>query len=426
MGKKIIGVIYLTIFFSLLYTEPIIVSGGWQNDYESWLTRLSDHRIMLVFCRNPNFNAGELYVTFSENDGYDWSEPQLIISAPGDQTLASFVQLADDTFRLFYSSNENGNYCIHEARSENGLDWEVLGQVDLGWNQNVMHYDPNIFLCHDESLIMTYVVSGQGVFVASSEQDDEWDNEQQFIDNSAYRPRIIQTGDSLFVLTYHKHNGPGQYDYDVFVKYSPDFQNWSEAIQVTTNNNSHDPFIQEADNGTFYLYYAKYTGSCYKLRRRISEDLINWSEEEIVTQPISNDTQPHFFIEDDAIYLSWAHAVNYPDNHDVYFQKFSEEVNLNNDNSTELPIKLYCYPNPFNPVINISFALKKQQKIKVSIYNLKGERIKILCNRIYNIGNHSVNWNGTDSNNKKVSSGVYFYKFTTDEMNVIKKLMLLK
>jgi hypothetical protein len=48
---------------------PVIVSGGPENDYESWILRLNDNRLMVIFDRNPDWASGDLYVTFSSDDG---------------------------------------------------------------------------------------------------------------------------------------------------------------------------------------------------------------------------------------------------------------------------------------------------------------------------------------------------------------------
>ncbi|MCD4818025.1 MAG: T9SS type A sorting domain-containing protein [Candidatus Cloacimonetes bacterium] len=424
---KIVLILLFFMFVLILFSDPVIVSGGQQNDYESWLARLDDDRIMLIFCRNPNFSAGELFVTFSEDDGSSWSEPQLIISAPGDQATLSFALMPDQTFQLYYASNETGTYHIMKAISVNGIEWEILGEVELGWQSNIMYYDPTVFLCNDDTLIMTYVVSGQGVFVARTDENGNWDTIQQFIDNSSYRPRIIQASSGNYILTYHKRNGAGQYDYDVFCRYSSDFINWSEPIQLTTNHNSHDPFIQESGSGIYYVYYAKHTGGCYKLHRRTSENLIEWTEEEIITNPISNDTQPHLFFEDNNIYISWAHATNYPNNHDVYFERFTENV-LSKEIITEpADFNLSCFPNPFNPVTTISFTtIESNNPTEISIFNIKGQKVKTLLNEKLSSGEHKVTWEGKDSQNNKVSSGVYFYKMKSGDFSKINKMILME
>ena len=84
------------------------------------------------------------------------------------------------------------------------------------------------------------------------------------------------------------------------------------------------------------------------------------------------------------------------------------------------------YPNPFNPTTTIFFVLQKNIPLtELSIYNLKGKKIKTLVNEHLNIGRHSVVWDGKDDNGKHVSSGMYFYRLKTDRV-INKKMVLLK
>jgi hypothetical protein len=85
------------------------------------------------------------------------------------------------------------------------------------------------------------------------------------------------------------------------------------------------------------------------------------------------------------------------------------------------------YPNPFNPTTTISFSIPKESKIELSVFNIKGQKVKTLANTEFDRGNHSVVWNGKDKLNKAVSSGVYFYKLDVNgKTEAVKKCLLLK
>lgn len=53
---------------ALLARNPVVISGGPENDYESWIARLRDGRLMVVFDRSPDFRSGDLHVTLSNED----------------------------------------------------------------------------------------------------------------------------------------------------------------------------------------------------------------------------------------------------------------------------------------------------------------------------------------------------------------------
>jgi hypothetical protein len=85
------------------------------------------------------------------------------------------------------------------------------------------------------------------------------------------------------------------------------------------------------------------------------------------------------------------------------------------------------YPNPFNPETRIAFSIaNKEQFAKLEIFNIKGQKVKTLVNEELEVGKYSVIWKGNDISGRKVASGVYFYKFDTDDYHNIKKMLLLK
>ncbi len=87
---------------------------------------------------------------------------------------------------------------------------------------------------------------------------------------------------------------------------------------------------------------------------------------------------------------------------------------------------LQNYPNPFNPNTSITFNLPSKSDITLSIYNTRGELIHTLMDGNCESGYHNILWNGTDNNNRSVSSGIYFYRLESDTFNETKKMLLLK
>jgi flagellar hook assembly protein FlgD len=64
--------------------------------------------------------------------------------------------------------------------------------------------------------------------------------------------------------------------------------------------------------------------------------------------------------------------------------------------------------------------------VTLEVYNIKGQKVKTLVNEILPDGEHSVVWYGRDSNDKRVGSGIYFYKLNTGEYQKVRKMILLK
>ncbi len=84
------------------------------------------------------------------------------------------------------------------------------------------------------------------------------------------------------------------------------------------------------------------------------------------------------------------------------------------------------YPNPFNPVTKIKFAVSEPGVVNIEIYNIKGEKVKTLVDGFREANYYTEEWNGTDDNNNTVSSGVYFYKMKAGRYTSTKKMILMK
>jgi len=79
------------------------------------------------------------------------------------------------------------------------------------------------------------------------------------------------------------------------------------------------------------------------------------------------------------------------------------------------------YPNPFNPSTIIMYALPEGTNVKLSVFNLLGQKIVELVNEYKSEGYHSVNFNA-----EGLPSGTYLYQIETANFNQTKKLILLK
>lgn len=363
--------IVLIIFAQIAFTFPVVVSGGPDNDCESWIGRINDSRLMVIFDRNQDWASGDLYVTFSSDNGASWDLVRPIITQTGDQATLSFVQMPNDTIRLWYASNETGNYKIHTAYSLDGLNWIQQGEVNLGWSSTYLVYDPTVILEPDSSLTMSYCVSGQGAYVAHCPDQGIWDTLRTRAAAAGFRPRITKHTNGRYMIAYHRKSGSGSTNYDVFVRTSTDRVNWSDSIRLTTNLNSHDPFVTQAPDGSYLVYYAKYQSPAYNLYRRHSIDGINWSVEERITNDLTYNTQPHLFVENNNIYLAWTHAIVYETNNDVYFER-SLYGAINEEQSSYNPAaKIKIFPNPCANYVRV--ISDKNSEIK--LYNIQGQKI---------------------------------------------------
>ena len=98
-------------------------------------------------------------------------------------------------------------------------------------------------------------------------------------------------------------------------------------------------------------------------------------------------------------------------------------------------ITLYNYPNPFNPAVagsgrspttTVYFSIPEDSKVNLSIYDIKGQKVKTLTDSKFEKGLHKLFWDSKDSNGRTVSSGIYFYQLKTKDKELTRKMLLMK
>ena len=79
------------------------------------------------------------------------------------------------------------------------------------------------------------------------------------------------------------------------------------------------------------------------------------------------------------------------------------------------------YPNPFNPRTEIRYQIPSSGHVSLRVYNILGQEVRTLVDRIVDEGHHVVTWDASD-----MASGVYFYRLTAGEFTDTKRMVLMK
>ena len=84
------------------------------------------------------------------------------------------------------------------------------------------------------------------------------------------------------------------------------------------------------------------------------------------------------------------------------------------------------YPNPFNPITRFTYTVPRQSPVKIEIFNIMGQRVRVLVDEKVAAGSHVVTWNGQSDARMETASGIYFCRFQAGDFCQIRKLVLLK
>jgi hypothetical protein len=87
---------------------------------------------------------------------------------------------------------------------------------------------------------------------------------------------------------------------------------------------------------------------------------------------------------------------------------------------------LPCYPNPFNPSVTIPFVLAGPQRVRLTVFDSAGRRVKVIADRSFSEGSHRVTWTGMDHAGRPASSGIYFIRLEAGGISSSKKVALVR
>jgi hypothetical protein len=121
--------------------------------------------------------------------------------------------------------------------------------------------------------------------------------------------------------------------------------------------------------------------------------------------------------------------------HDYLAIKYEQQTGIaeNNPPSMSLPRSWALsqnYPNPFNPSTTIEFDIpgtfNNEEKVNLTVYDIRGRRVRTLIHSDLEPGRHKIQWNGRNDRGESVASGIYLYQLKAGGETYTRKMIVLK
>jgi len=329
--------------------------------------------------------------------------------------------------------NGDGNMDIIATASEDNLIcwWENNGSYPVNWTEHtiddkatgsqvVSSYDidndgdNDVIAAADDKLIL--YKNGGGLEPGWTRQIvdlgySHWVDVADF--NNDGLPDIVSSKYMTKNLTWYENNGADSISWSAH-KISSDFQYALTFYAADLNNDDNIDLFGNA-GGTQLVWFENSGGDNISWTKHIIKNNYRglWG---VYAADMDND--------DDKDIISGS---NYYGNIKWYENDWNntgiETENFNEKRSFNLQQN---YPNPFNPKTVIGYSLLAAGEVELTIYNSTGNKVKTLFKGRKNAGEYKVEWDGTNYNGEKVSSGIYFYKLTTNNFSETRRLVLLK
>jgi len=107
----------------------------------------------------------------------------------------------------------------------------------------------------------------------------------------------------------------------------------------------------------------------------------------------------------------------------------STAVKNSDEDDTKPPTMLALRPpspNPFNPSVELSFSLPRDDEVSLDVFDVAGRHVRRLIQTSLRAGQHTCRWDGRSDSGESVSSGVYYARLRTNRESQTRKLTLIK
>ncbi|HCR18357.1 MAG TPA: hypothetical protein DIU35_12825, partial [Candidatus Latescibacteria bacterium] len=84
------------------------------------------------------------------------------------------------------------------------------------------------------------------------------------------------------------------------------------------------------------------------------------------------------------------------------------------------------FPNPFNPDTVLPFSLPEAAIVRLAVFNILGQEVRVLAQGRIEAGYHKLVWDGKDDSGRQMASGIYLTRMVAGEFVGINKMLMIK
>jgi len=341
-----------------------------------------------------DYQSGEIYWTFY--DGTSWASPVNISNNPGHSTCPSLA--ADDSGRVSISWHDiGGEQSDIYFSSYDGTSWSPPQNVT---NDPLDSAYPDIVVDSKGYVHLVWMNYGLDIEAYYSKYDgiswSSWVNISN-LDGYSCDPKIaLDSQDHSHVVWEVRHGGSRVY----FTYY--DGSNWTVLHKLSQTNSYRPALALDSEDkghvvwgGSKRIYYTSGSDTSWS----VPFDIADSSE--------VNCLCPDIAIDSTHLHVVWTKAID-RDRAEIYYSShklsgveperwrpFPKSISWN----SVIPIRLMQ--------IQRSAISCQRSAVSLKIYNILGEEVFALVDRIQDTGSYMVVWDGKDSGGREVGSGIY-------------------
>ena len=358
----------------------------------------------------------EIYYKHSPDGGLTWASDVRLTNNSASSSSSSIAVSGNSFIHVVWSDNRDGNYEIYYKRStDGGVSWGT--DTRLTNNSAVSDYSSVSVSGSNINVIWYDARDGNNeiYYKRSTDGGVTWGADTRLTNNSGNSqfPGIALSGSVVHAVWQDNRDGNTEIYYKKDPSGNPPPSAAPSGLTATTvsatriNLNWTDNSPNE--NG-FKIERSTNAGTTWILRDSVGQNTHTYSD-----LGLSGSTTYHYRV----------YAYNAGGNSGYSNIAFATTLVTGiHPVTSEIPkaYKLFNnYPNPFNPSTKIKFDIPKSSFVKITVYDITGSEVKTLVNEVLQPARYDIEFNPGS-----LTSGIYFYKLTTNEYTATKKMVLVK
>lgn len=415
-----------------------------------------------------------LMCSFSTTAGVSWSSRSVIHSGSADKNFAGTDDAPSSPFYgrsyVVWTRFTGAPAIVISYTTNSGVSWSPFTQINISQPEHHslgcdIATGPNgeVYVCWAAPInVIPYTEDFAG-FGKSTNGGVSWTVTENIYDMNGIRsspfngwnfrmngfPRIAVDRSNgprngwIYIVAGESNLAPAGSDADVIMHFSSNGGNsWSSGIRVNQDapNNGKVQFFPairvDEEGGINICYYDNRNypsvgDSCETYMSRSTDGGAAWIDIKVSDHAWLVKPEPGAGSNYGGDYIGISSGNNkvwpfWYDDKTGTMQAWTCEVNLEliGITSNEAPAQFELkqnFPNPFNPNTTIKFSIAKKGEVSLVIFDALGRKVSELANGVMNAGDYSFDFNA-----EKLSSGVYFYRLSTEGFQSTKKMLLVK
>jgi outer membrane protein assembly factor BamB len=355
----------------------------------------------IIYWTEENLDNRVILYAIKPNGSEKWNT-QLGIRTIGSETTSYSSPIIGDNGIIYVTNQSTYNCDLFAVNAYHTIIWQLFPEREFRIRPDISH---DITLSNNGILLLTYgdellAVQSSSVTLASS----PWPKVHYNMQNTRRHKHVIKMNQPQINITNPVID---EIVHESFIL------NWLEK----------DDHIYDSIN----LYYDNDTdfnnGGFQIIKENVSENAngsFEWNTSQLeeggpyyILGIISNDEDQNYDYSAGTITIK--------------HQRSIVAANPEKDKSI-LKDCFLCqnYPNPFNNCTTIRFILYAPIEINLKIFNIQGQLIRTLMEKLQEAGDYSITWDGRNETGVKMSCGFYIFSIETDQKILRKKMLLLK